>query len=99
MSESTSGLWGFISDSRLNQGLSHEELMEVRQAEQKLRWEREENSRSLQHAVRNGEPWNQADLQILGMEHLTMMERARLMGRTWRAVRSKHTKLKQEGAL
>lgn len=92
-------LWGFISDSRINQGLSHEELMEIRHADQKQEFINKTHRESLKYAVRSGEPWTDADRQILGMDHITMKERARLLGRSYHSVRTAQAKYKRAGVL
>lgn len=99
MTDATSDLWEFISDSRLSQGLSHEELMEVRKAERDREWTHRTNSESMKHASKAGKPWADEDNKIVGMSYMTMKERARVLGRTYHSVRNQYYKLSREGLL
>lgn len=99
MSDVTGDLWEFISDSRLNRGLSHEELMEVRVRDQAERYTKAAQKESLEHAVKSGKEWSEADLEVLRMEHLTIKEQAKALGRTYNAVKSARIQYRRRGIL
>lgn len=92
-------LWAFISDSRINRGLSHEELMEVRHSAFAEKYTKESQKKSLEHAVKSGKQWSEADLEVLKMEHLTIREQAKALGRTYHAVKSARISFRKRGIL
>lgn len=94
-----SDLWEFITDAR-ERGITDEnEIRQARKAENDVNYVSAAQRETRSTAVRHGRRWADTDIEVLKMEHLTVREQARALGRTYQAVKNARIKLGKQGIL